>query len=230
MKNALAGLAMALTCFGCTPPGAVAVLHSKTERPPAGAPAAAEPGMTTADATSMVGLYQRLCLQSFPKPAALAAALQPLDATELPAPEVASYLHADPGRAWRLHVDGVRYVLTVENPPFHTCALRRMTVAGLSDDRLYAQAVRSYAQAHGLAIKHLPKRVLALSGNTELTAFASILAPPGAKTARETSLLLLTAYHGHLDRDKWPQNSGGSGVEVRMAHQIARPFRIDAAP
>jgi hypothetical protein len=230
MKNALAGLAMALACFGCAPLGATTAPHATTEPQAAMVPAAAISGITADEAAAMAGLYQHLCLQSFPAAAALAAALRPLDASELAAPEVARYLHADPGRAWRLRVGGVRYILTVEDPPFHTCALRRMTAAGLPDDSAYAAVVGAYARAHGLAIKPLPKQVLPLSGNADLTAFSIILAPPGARTARETSLLLLTRYHRHLDREKWPRSADGPGIEVRMAHQIVQPFRIDTVP
>lgn len=230
MKHALAGLALALACFGCAPSGATPTPRATAEPPAIAVPAAPKPGLPAAEAAAMAGLYQRLCLQSFPAADALASALRALDATELTAREVSNYLHADPGHGWRLNLGGARYVLTVEDPPFHTCALRRMTAAGLADDHAYAEVVRGYAVAHGLAIKHLPKHVLPLSDGAELTAFSIILAPAGAKTARETSLLLLTSYRGHLDRDKWPQAAGGPGVEVRMAHQITTPFRIDALP
>ncbi len=230
MKITRAGLAVALACFGCAPLGATTEPHPTTERQVATAPAAAESGLSVNEAAAMAALYQQLCLQSFPTAAALAAALRPLDATELAPREVTGYLHADPGRAWRLQVGAVRYILTVEDPPFHTCALRRMTAAGLPDDSAYAAVVRAYARAHGLAIKPLPKQVIPLSGAADLTAFSIVLAPPGARTARETSLLLLTNYHGHLDRQKWPQLGDGPGIEVRMAHQIVQPFRIDTLP
>jgi hypothetical protein len=218
MKHSLAALMITLACFGCAPSGA-------TQSPPAAAPVTA--GLGAQQAAAMVGLYQKLCLQDFPDSATLTAALTALDASEMAAEEVTRYLHADPGRGWKLLVDGTAYVLTVENPPYHTCALRRMTPNGLADHAGYDQAVSAYAAAHRLAVRQLAKRVLPLSGGAELTAFSSVLAPAGATTARETSLLLLTDYHGRIDRAKWPETGDGPGVEVRMAHQIVKPFRID---
>lgn len=185
------------------------------------------PALAPAEAAAMVALYQRLCFDAFPSPERLGPALLALDADEMKAEEVARYLHADPGRGWHLRQDGVAYVLTVEEPPFHTCALRRMTPNGLGDDRGYWRAVGAYARARGLTVRHLAKRVMALSGDAELTAHSAVLVKPGATTASETSLLLLTDYHGHLDRRKWPQSGDGPGIEIRMAHQIVKPFRVD---
>lgn len=219
MRHSLAVLMLGLACFGCAP--------SAATPPPAATAAPAAAPLDAGQMAAMTGLYQRLCLDEFPAEATLAASLAGLGAQEMTAEQVTGYLHADPGRGWRLTADGTSYVLTVENPPYHTCALRRMTPAGIAGHDGYDQAVGAYAASHGLVVRQLARRVLPLPGGADLTAYSSVLAAPRATTARETSLLLLTDYHGKLDREKYPEAGTGPGVEVRMAHQMVKPFRID---
>jgi hypothetical protein len=105
---------------------------ANTPSAPAAAPPASQSGPTiyipkdaNADKPGMmlVDVFGRMCLKRFPDRDVTEGELAPVQ--ELGPAEVRRYLHADPGRAWRLDADGGLYIVTVEAPPFNSCAVRR---------------------------------------------------------------------------------------------------------
>lgn len=74
--------------------------------------------------TALVEAFGLFCLNRFPGAARVEdaapgrmQALSPLRTRE--------YLHDDPGRGWLYRAPDGEYVLTIEEPPYHTCAVRR---------------------------------------------------------------------------------------------------------
>lgn len=74
--------------------------------------------------TALVEAFGLFCLKGFPGAARMEDAA-PGRLTPMTPAQVESYLHGDPGRGWTYAADGGTYVLTVEDPPYHTCAVRR---------------------------------------------------------------------------------------------------------
>lgn len=97
----------------------------------------------------MVKIYDAICLRAFPDDHATDAAAVAMGGTPLPADKIAIYLHDDPGRGWTIaDGDGV-FVVTVEAPPYHACAVRRETANGFADLSAYERVADAYIAAHG---------------------------------------------------------------------------------
>lgn len=95
-----------------------------------------------------VRLFSTYCLKSFPDDAALlkqAAAdkLEPLSPAQ-----IRTMLHKDSGIGWVVPGVLAQYVLTVEAPPFHTCALRHASDHPLDGQPLIA-AAKSFVETGG---------------------------------------------------------------------------------
>ena len=73
---------------------------------------------------ALVEAFGRFCLDRFPGAARVEDAA-PGQTSALPPARVRDYLHDDPGRGWIYRADGGAYVVTIEDPPYHTCAIRR---------------------------------------------------------------------------------------------------------
>jgi len=74
--------------------------------------------------SALVEAFALFCLDRFPDAARVEDAA-PGRMTAMPRAQVQRYLHADPGRGWTYRTDDGAYVLTIEDPPYHTCAVRR---------------------------------------------------------------------------------------------------------
>jgi hypothetical protein len=86
-----------------------------------------------------VRLFTGYCLAKFPDDAALKDKVQADKREPLSQAQVQSYLHADPGVGWLVGEDG-KYVLTVEQPPYHGCAIRRYVSEVMDSKALFAAA------------------------------------------------------------------------------------------
>ena len=131
-------------------------------------PAAAQ--TADADGTALVRQFDRFCLQGFPEPRRIEDAGHG-ELTTMPKGEVARYLHDDPGRGWRLHAGGADYVLTVEDPPYHTCAVRRVFATAPQYAAAWQGLVNRWAAAGHGPMRTLPAQTLrredyTLDGNT----------------------------------------------------------------
>ncbi len=224
MKPILSSVLLAILCAGCEDP-------QRTPSPPQSFISPSPAGGLTvnlgdqgpAAAADMATLYQHICLQAFPNDDEAEAVLQKLGAIPLDQAQVAAILHDDPGQGWALSTPTAHYAVTIEAPPFHTCAIRRMTRFGLPTAQPYIAALRDYAAGHGLlmakpGIIHSQTK----SGADEQLIGTPLLAP-GSTLPSETSIYVSTNYHGRFSPSVTPEAAGGVGVEIRMAHQILPP-------
>ena len=74
---------------------------------------------------ALVEAFGRFCLDQFPQPARMEN-VAPGQVKPMPADQLRRYLHEDPGHGWYYTANGATYVVTVEDPPYHTCAVRSM--------------------------------------------------------------------------------------------------------
>lgn len=64
-----------------------------------------------------------ICLDKFPDDQAAAAKLTTLGFQPLSNEQTAKILKQDPGRGWAKDIAGTAFVVTIELPPFHSCAV-----------------------------------------------------------------------------------------------------------
>ena len=179
-------------------------------------------GPVPADAQEMAGIFNLFCLRAFPDDRAIDAAAARDKLTAMSPAQVRQYLHDDPGRGWYDRTSLATYVITIEHPPVRACAVRRMTGSGFSTAAPYLAAVNAYAATRGLGpLRQGSQQTAKTPDGADIVALPQFLAPPGAKSASEVFMVLLTDYQGKLPRDLTSDIPPGTpGVEVRYVHQI----------
>jgi hypothetical protein len=224
MKPSATSVLLAVLCAGCEDPQRVSPPPQSYSAPaPAGALTLNFGDQGPAAAAEMATLYQHICLQAFPSDDAAQAVLQPLGAMPLEPSRVADLLHADPGQGWQLSTPVAHYAVTIEAPPFHTCAIRRMTRFGLPTAQPYIAALRDYAAGHGLVMARPAIQHSQTKSGADEQLIGTPLFTPGNRLPSETSIYVSTNTHGHFNPTVTPEAAGGVGVEIRMAHQILPP-------
>jgi len=168
------------------------------------------PPAPAAQLAEMIEIYDNVCLRAFPNDAAVARAIQMRGGTAMNAEEVRRRLHDDPGRGWNLGGRTARFEITIEAPPFHTCAVRTLTAAGFPDLAPYRTLAARFEANRGFrSIEAMTRDVgdLRVSGAGERREGGS----------PESLLVVLTTPN-----DK-TRDAAHSAVEVRFAHQIYAP-------
>src|SRR4051812_29716081 len=114
----------------------------------AGAALAQDAGVPPPVSDEFVRLFSSYCLKSFPDDGALLKQAESERLEPLSQAQVKTMLHKDAGIGWLVGGAGLQYVLTVEQPPFHTCALRHVSDHALDGAPLMA-AAKSFVEASG---------------------------------------------------------------------------------
>ena len=133
--------------------------------------------------------------------------------------EVKALLHDDPGRGWMLRTSAL-HGITIEYPPFSTCAVRRMTPVGVSGVLHYIAAVGSYVTAKGAKLVNAPVQKRQQNG-MDISLYGQALVDASGQP-QENFMGLLTNYHGRVPELWRPDAGTGVGVEVRFVHQIVK--------
>ena len=95
-----------------------------------------------------VRLFASYCLNKFPDDDALLKQAEADKLEPLSPAQVKTMLHKDNGLGWVIAGVQMQYVLTVEQPPFHTCALRHVSDHMLDGQPLVA-AAKNFVEASG---------------------------------------------------------------------------------
>jgi hypothetical protein len=172
--------------------------------------------------TEIAALYSTFCLKAFPDPSALDKFSKAKGAVVMSPEEVAYFLHQDPGRGWTLRTEQALYVITIEYPPYRTCAVRRMTPSGVSGVKNYLAAVTAYAAAKRGKLGNMPPMKRKGPGGIDISAYYYAMTDSAGKPA-ETFGVFLTNYHGKVPERFRPDAGSGVGVEVRLVHQLVGP-------
>ena len=172
----------------------------------------------TAEVEEMAALYDTLCLQAFPNDAALARAAAAAQARPLTQTQVAFYLHDDPGRGWTLNTPTATYVVTLELPPYHACAIRRMTPNGFPNLAPYTARSEAYASARHATLSTVVDQTSKSPDGADIRSIAQLLTPTRPS---ELLMTITTDYHGHYDGPLATDiGKSGRGVEIRFIHQF----------
>ena len=95
-----------------------------------------------------VRLFSSYCLNSFPDDGAVLKQAEADKLEPLSRAQVRTVLHKDSGIGWIVRGAKLQYVLTVEQPPFHTCSLRHVSELPLDGQPLMA-AAKSFVETSG---------------------------------------------------------------------------------
>jgi hypothetical protein len=162
----------------------------------------------------MTALYDEVCLKSFPNEDAVAAAMTAKGAVALKPDEVRIYLKDDPGRGWSLADGPDKFVVTVEAPPYHACAVRRRTPSGFSDLATYYAVAGPYEKAAGGYRKIKPMDMKIGDIASHATGEQKVASDGGA----ESLFVFFNTPDDPKDRAR-----GFTAVEVRFVHQLMSP-------
>jgi hypothetical protein len=173
---------------------------------------------TRALSDEMAAIFATFCIDRFPDDRALDTDAKAKKLVALTPDQVKRYLHDDPGRGWSIQGTSGRYVMTVEAPPYHACAVRSMTPAGLTDAQRYAAEIKDYAAKKGDQLSTSTQSTKTPDG-IDINAYVSPVTGPAVK-AQESFMLILSNYHGKVPAEFRADAKGGIGVEVRMVHQV----------
>lgn len=172
------------------------------------------------EARDMAELYQRVCLKAFPNRAAVAATLAASQAKKLDAAAAAAALQGDPGSGWQVTTAVAAYQITIEDPPFNSCAVTRMTAEGLATAMPYIVAVQDYARSKSLLMGEAEPLQQRTAEGADVQVMASPLGDDPKKSPTELSMYVTTNYHGRYSGWAAPYVAGGNGVAIKMAHHI----------
>jgi hypothetical protein len=76
-------------------------------------------------AVELIDMFAAVCLGKFPDDAAVRQFAAEKQLAVMPDDIVRKLLGTDPGQGWFEDTARGRYVLTIEMPPYHTCAIRK---------------------------------------------------------------------------------------------------------
>jgi hypothetical protein len=165
-----------------------------------------------AQLAEMLDIYDSACLRAFPDERAVARVMADRGAGTLSESQVRYFLHEDPGYGWRIVGRTGTFNITIENPPYHACAVRTMTAAGFPDLGPYQALARRFEAGRGFApMRHMQftRENIEVAGGGEQRS-----TPDGGSE----SLLVIVGTPIERFRAR-----GDTAVEVRFTHQFARP-------
>ena len=113
----------------------------------------------------LLGMFAAICLERFPDDAAVQkfAADQKLEV--MPEPRLRHMLGTDPGMGWLESTPRGQYVLTIELPPYHTCAIRKADTTPPDFLGPFGQMLSGWAASQaGANLKQLPMQTPQIGG------------------------------------------------------------------
>jgi hypothetical protein len=161
-----------------------------------------------ASGTELADLFGDLCLTRFPDDKALEEAVGKRQLQPMTQDQVKLVLHEDPGHGWLLKTATGTYVITIENPPYHACAVRRRYAAAPKFETFFQLNLKTWAAANKVGpLRDLPVHRQPVEGGTLTATIHDVLFPNGG--VDQTFMSIVTNY------------SNGQ-VEVRLVRQIPR--------
>jgi hypothetical protein len=128
---------------------------------------AAAPAAQAADDAAMLDrmvlLYDNICLQKFPDDAAAGAAAAAAGGEPLAARELNNSLYGRHGQGWRIADGDGAFIVTIENPPYHGCSIRRTVSHPVSNIGAYRALADRY-EATKPGFKPIPTQTFTQDG------------------------------------------------------------------
>jgi hypothetical protein len=165
---------------------------------------------------AMAVVFNLICLQMPPADGSHDAYFASTGYTPLTQDEVKTYLHSDPGKGWKYQ----GLVITLEDPPYRACAVRRMTPSGIATVKPYIKLLDDYAASqHATLVSQPPVAKKGPDGIMDIHAYPQLMLDQNGKPLSLFSVILAN-YHGRVPPQVAEQAVGGVGVEVRFVRQL----------
>jgi hypothetical protein len=215
MRAVLVLLCSGLFCgaaFAADPPAATA--PSAPDTTPATPPVTPQVVAPLDEATGAIlsRIFTDVCFGLFPDDAATDAKLAAGGGVAMTPQQVKAILHDDPGHGWIVIQDGHAYSITIEAPPFHACAVRVNTPAGVAATGL-ADMLGKLVAAKGQQAGRPQTLPVPPNPLMQIRAVLVPLSPAPAGADAEAFMAFVTTY-----RDR--ATNAVLTVENRFVHQI----------
>jgi len=185
-------LALALFAFAAAAP--VADSLAQTSPPPRPGPTQAPPADPQKDAVGeLLDLFAAFCLMKFPDDAAAETYGSARGFKPMPPERLRGLLGQDPGVGYLYETGQGTYAVTIERPPFHTCAIRKRFTRSPEMKGRYVTTLNLWAgtQRQG-KLSELPTQHPTISG-APTVAYLWDLARSDGKGAEKFMLFITTA-------------------------------------
>lgn len=157
----------------------------------------------------LADLFADFCLKRFPSETALAEGVELKQLRALSPRGVRRFLHDDPGRGWLLETPSDAYVITIEDPPYHACAVRRMYSTTPKFRLAYKLMVKLWAANEGIGpLQGMPIRRQMVSGGGIATMDMDFVPDVGGNVKRGFMAIVTDYPNGQS--------------EIRLVHQIPK--------
>jgi hypothetical protein len=164
---------------------------------------AAEPA-----AVELVEMFAGVCLGKFPDDTAVRQFAAEKGLAVIPDDRLRAMLGTDPGEGWLQNTARGQYVLTIELPPYHTCAIRKSDSAAPDFVASFSLLLAAWAaKQSGASLKQLPPQTAQVGGLPAQVHQWVLDRGPGKQA--ETLMAIVT--------------NATSRVEVRLVRQIKVP-------
>ena len=121
---------------------------------------AAEPA-----AAELIDMFASVCLGKFPDDATVRQFAAEKQLAVMPDDMVRKLLGTDPGQGWIHNTARGRYVLTIEMPPYHTCAIRKADSAAPDFLAAFSLQLAAWAATQsGASLKQSPPQDAEVGG------------------------------------------------------------------
>jgi hypothetical protein len=159
-------------------------------------------------AVELIDMFAAVCLGKFPDDAAVRQFAAEKQLAVMPDDIVRKLLGTDPGQGWFEDTARGRYVLTIEMPPYHTCAIRKADSAAPDFLTAFSLLLGIWAGTQsGASLKQSPPQNAEVRGSP-IQVYQWVLDRGPGKPA-ETLMALVT--------------NATNRVEVRLVRQIKLP-------
>jgi hypothetical protein len=164
-------------------------------------PAAANPS-----ADELINIFAQPCVTRFPDNAAVERYAAEALLAVMPAERLRRLLGTDPGEGWLQNTARGQYLLTVELPPYHTCAVRKVGPAALNILPAFSRTLGAWvAKQPGASLKDMPAQATTVGGLPSHAYLWTLDRGPGELA--ESLMVIATDIEG-------------SGTELRLVRAV----------
>jgi hypothetical protein len=175
----------------------------------------------------MTSLFTGYCIDAFPDDARVDALAQKDSAVRLEPDQVRVYLDNDPGQGWFLHMQSGLYVVSIENPPHSTCAVRHISAIAFSAaPPQFMTVINDYAANRKATAFAIPFPPVKTKGGAEMSLYAYGLKSSDPNFGDSFGVMVEDFHSKVPDRldiahipPEWGAGIAAGGVELRMFHQ-----------
>ena len=154
----------------------------------------------------LVDLFADMCFSRFPDDAALTEGAAKRQLAAMSQDQVKRYLHSDPGHGWLLKTADGLYAITIEDPPYHACAVRRFYGTVPNFELPYQSQLSTWAAKNHIGpLTSFPPQSQVENGYSIHADMKGVTGPDGKP--QQLFMEIVTTY------------TGGQ-IEVRLVRQI----------